>query len=467
MHRRSLWRLATCAFAALLGAGAGGCSHDALFGPGGGVAVAVTTPSGVQSGDIRIVFMLSDDEVSSADVSVRYSTDGGFYFRTASAASGSAGLSDLAVSPTGITHTFVWDSADDLGEARLSGVVVRVSADGGESAMTRPFAVHNRRFLVVSHDTAAASVSLFRLDVNDGELVRLQTLSPGGSRPWDVLFEDGRFFVANRDSNDVTVLDLDQDSGSLEAIEFSPFRTDGAGSRYLATDGSRLFVANVTGETITIFDIEAETGRLNLNSHSGEPAAGCREMAAKSGRLYVASETSGAVLIFDIAASGELAPSGFSPVSSGGVATPVSLQLVGNRLYTANFATATLAGFNVQGDGDLMAIAGSPFSFTGTGALDLAASAGGDRLFLATSDLTSFASMALDALGVATEDVSSPHAAAGTIHTVVTAGRVVVVGSEDAESLESFVAAAAGTLTAGGDSPADVGDPVGRLAVSD
>jgi len=443
-----------------------GCSRDELFGPGGDVVVQITTPSGIQTGDVHIVFTLESEDVVTTDVTVRYSTDG-MFFSTASQAAGSVGTSGLAVGPAGTTHTFIWDSATDLGGVRASEVVVRVNPDAGLSETTSGFALHNFCYLAVTHDADTARVSLYTLDINEGGVLHLQTLGSGGKRPWDVIFEHGYFFVANRDSDDVSVLRLDEYTEELVAVEGSPFGTDGAGSQYLATDGEHLFVSNVTGGTITIHDVDEDTGRLDLNAHSGESAAGCRSLVVKSGRLYVASETEGSILIFDIAASGELQPSGFSPITSGGVLTPVALALLGNRLYAANSATATVVGYNVLGDGDLGPIAGSPFSHAGAGTLQVAGSSAADRIFLGTSSVSTFASMGLDAIGVATEDASSPHAVGGTAHTVAAKGEGGVVANGGDGSFAAWIVAATGTLTGGDDNPIDLGEEVGRIAISD
>ncbi len=458
----------TMRFAALLSVCAPlvSCSHDELFGPGGGVTVTVSTPSAVQTGDIRITFTLSDDDETRADISVKFATDG-VSFQTASRATGSVGTSGLAVSVGGTAHTFIWDSARDIDDARLDGVVLRIQVDGGTTDASGGFTVHNGRFLLVSHDRTTAQVSLYLLDAIDADLQFLQTLSPGGQEPWDVLFEDGRFFVANVGTNDVTVLDLDEDTGTVSTVAGSPFDADGINSKYLATDGDHLFVSNVASGTITIFDIDADTGALDLNAHSGEAAANCRTMVVRSGRLFVANETDGEILIFDIAASGELVPNGFSPITTGGVATPVALTNVGSRLYASNYATSTVAGFNILGGGDLSAIAGSPFTFTGTLVLQVAHDDADERLFLATSGASAFASMGLDAIGVATEDASSPHTADGLTHAVASAGTVVVVGNSNSESIEAFTVSTTGATTAGDDNPVDLGDPVGRMAISD
>ena len=75
--------------------------------------------------------------------------------------------------------------------------------------------------------------------------------------------------------------------------------------------------------------------------------------------------------------------------------------------------------------------------------------------------------MALDAIGVATQDLTSPHTARDRVHTVVSTGDVVVVGNAPDESIEVFVISPAGALIAGDDNPVDLGEAVGRLAISD
>jgi len=461
----SLSRLALQIASAALLVSLIGCSRDDLFGPGGGVSVSVSTPTGVQTGAVRIVFTLSDDDETTADIAVRYSADGGATFLPATAAAASVGTSSLTVSPTGTSHAFVWDSAADLGDARIEDARIRISSDGGKNDATEDFALHNGRFLVVSRDVQAAQLSLYRLDANDGDLMAVQTVNSGGQRPWDVLFHDDRFFVANRDSNDVSVLALDESTPKLTSIDSSPFATDGTGGKYLATDGNYLFVANIGSATISVFDIDSDTGALTLTASSGVAAAHCRTMVARSGRLYVASENDGAILVFDIGANGNLEVHAHSPIKTGGLASPVALARVGTRLYAANWGAATLAGFNIGTDGSLTAIAGAPFTFTGSQALAIAATPAADRLFVATQSVGSFASMALDVLGIATQDTASPYTAKGTTHTAVAVGDVVVVGSGAGKSVESFTIASGGTLTAADDETLSV--EVGRLGVSD
>ena len=86
--------------------------------------------------------------------------------------------------------------------------------------------------------------------------------------------------------------------------------------------------------------------------------------------------------------------------------------MVGSDLYVANFQTAIVVGMDFLGGGDLLEIAGSPFTFTDAGVEQLHPF-GGNRIFLANSLAESFSSMSVDNLGVATEDQGSPFAAGG------------------------------------------------------
>ena len=443
-----------------------GCTRDELFGPGGGVDVDVNTPSGVQTGKVQLVLTLKDDDDAVADIGVRYSVNGGASFLPATAATGSVAMRGLAVSPTGTTHVFIWDSAADLGDVRLETVQLRVSVDGGKSDQSGDFSVHNQRYLLATHDTEVGEVSLLELDVVAGGLRSVQNLLSGGRRPWDVIWIDGRFYVVHRDTNDVSVLELDENLGRVAAVAGSPFAGGGLGAKYLATDGETLYVSNIVSQTLSIFEIDETTGGLALHEDSGIAAAHCRSLVVRGSRLYVANETDGEVLIFEIAGDGGLTLSALSPIRGGGLTSPVGMIHIGGRLFVSNFTASTLASFRIQGDGDLVATAGSPFSFTGTAALELAVDGELDTLWVATSGSPTFAELDLDSLGIATETADSPQSLRAAGHAVVAVEDVVVIAN-GSEELESFVHDETGGLTSPTSGRLSLGDAVGRMAVSD
>ena len=148
---------------------------------------SVTTPSGSQHSVVPIEFTLIDAESDPISVAIFYSDDGGTTFRPATAAFGSGSLDNLASSPSGTAHTFLWNSLDDavaagtyvFGGITSLGVVnpevqIRVVPKGGTAGTTPNFVVDNtlNRFIgsvaaTYPHNFAIIGVS----ETAEGDLV--------------------------------------------------------------------------------------------------------------------------------------------------------------------------------------------------------------------------------------------------------------------------------------------------------
>ena len=446
---------------ALLGAG---CNSDAWWGTGPGADAAVTTPSGIQTGPVTLVYTLTGD-TGPTNVSVSFSTNG-ITFQKATRASGSEGTKNLTVSRIGEEHTFLWDSGVDLPDARASSVFVRVEPENGTPGNTESMALHNKRFLATVENASSGRVRLYSLSTADGVLTFRQSISTGGVDPYDIIFDSGYFFVAHRTSNNIAVLKLDEAAESLSVVQGSPFRGDGAGAKYLAMDDSNhLFVSNGGGGTLTIFDLNTSSGALSLNPNSGASAPGCRSIVVRSSRLYVASETAGEILVFDITSTGELLQNGSSPVTGGGLASPRAMAMFGTRIYAANVGSGTICGFNFQGSGDLSPIGGTPFSVSGSGAEEIVRN--GSKLFGVNGSGGNLLALTVDAFGVVGEDTASPLAAGGPSFTVQSAGSVVVAGTTTPKQLRVWVLDAAGALSEASGSPVSAAVEIIRMALSD
>jgi hypothetical protein len=457
----SRWLILGCACVCAL---LSGCSHDELFGTGPGADAAVSTPSGVQTGLVAVTYTLTSGSVTASDVAVSYSTDG-VTFRSATEGVGSDGTRNLSASASGEPHTFVWDSNEDIGGERASTVIVHVRPDSGIADTTRTFTVNNGRFMAAVEDDPQGRVRFYELNAVDGGLLFRNTVNTGGSDPYDVLYHEGFFLVAHRTTNDVAVLDLDEDNLTLVPVDGSPVRTDGIQATYLATYSDQVFVSNPGDSSITIFDFDDDSGALSLNPNSGVTATNCQGILARSGRLYVASQASAQILIFDITDEGELLNNANSPVITGGLTSPRTLISVGTRVYAGNFAEATLAGFNLQGNGNLSALTASPFSISSAGVEQLAAL--DDKLAAVTGVGASFIFLTVDAFGDLTEDALSPIALTGPGFGVSARGSTFVAMTSTSQNLHVFNESGAGLLTEAAASPVSAGVKLLRVAISD
>jgi len=104
-------------------------------------------------GDITVTYSLINDSLTASRIVVEYSEDGTNY-STATEGTGGDGLTALATSAAGTSHTFVWDSYIDAGtsEYKADTVYLRITpydasptgGDAGEPRVSPVFTVDNR-----------------------------------------------------------------------------------------------------------------------------------------------------------------------------------------------------------------------------------------------------------------------------------------------------------------------------------
>jgi len=112
----------------------------------------ITTPTGVQSGEVLISYILKDKESDTSDILVEYSKDG-VSFSSAKEGDGGDGILDLQSSLNGNIHTFCWDSKSDLKDLEHSTVFFRITpsdSDKGSSGTTLAFTVDNKAPKIIS-----------------------------------------------------------------------------------------------------------------------------------------------------------------------------------------------------------------------------------------------------------------------------------------------------------------------------
>ena len=455
--------LSTFFLLALLLAGAtfslDGCNESYWFGDGPGVKAKVKTPSGSQRGNITLVYTLTG-EIPATDVTAKCSLDG-LPFKPATAGKGGDGTRNLSVSPAGEEHTFVWDSAKDLGQLEESSAVLRIQPVDGTWGQSNPMKVKNDNIvlLVAVEKGAVGKAHLFSLGLKTKKTEHLTSVLTGGNDPFDVLRQADLFFIAHPGSNDVAAFRLNAEKKSVAAIEGSPFPTGGKSPKYLAFDGERVFVSHVDSGTIGVLDFDPQTGALSPNPHSGVPAPGCRSLAAPSERLYVASETRGEILVFDIGSDGKLTQADGSPLKASGLDSPWTLLATGGRLYASDKKEKSLWAFRITGNGAPAPLDGSPFKVS-TGGID-AFGQSGDKVFAVSG--TKLLSLTLGSSGQVAEDKGSPILLAGTATALQATGSIVVLATP--AELRAWTLQDDGTLSHPTSSPVEV--EVVRMAAAE
>lgn len=103
-----------------------------------------TQPNPVVSGNVLVPYTLVDAQSQPHSVAVDYSTDGGVSWKACTQGQGGDPTTGLASSPTGVPHTYAWDTLKDLGATLVPNVLARVTPSGQSAASSPAFDVDNR-----------------------------------------------------------------------------------------------------------------------------------------------------------------------------------------------------------------------------------------------------------------------------------------------------------------------------------
>lgn len=231
------------------------------------------------------------------------------------------------------------------------------------------------------------TVSAFSVDAN-GLLTPIagSPFATGGSGGGSGFFAANRLttcivgnllFVANEQSNNISVFSINPVTGALTLVPGSPFATGGnAGSGIslgVTPDNRFLFSSNSGSRNITVFSIAANG---TLASISGSPFSVGPDpdgiKVSPDGKfLSVAFVNVDTVGMFSIAPTGALTPvpgSPFPAAGNGGVAG-IDINCASNLLFggEANFGGTNVDVFNIGSNGALTPVPGSPFNNIGIG----------------------------------------------------------------------------------------------------
>jgi hypothetical protein len=103
----------------------------------------LTCKSSAAFGDIIVGFDLTSDKEANLDVDVKYSVDGGKLWRDATPSEDSPPLLNLSSTPSGVNHSFKWNSIHDLGFNFVSKVRVAIHVRDSGTFDVEPFDIDN------------------------------------------------------------------------------------------------------------------------------------------------------------------------------------------------------------------------------------------------------------------------------------------------------------------------------------
>ena len=121
---------------------------------------------------------------------------------------------------------------------------------------------------VYATNWAAASVSVFRVNQQTGDLTLVGLPKETGLTPYAVaVHPSGKYvMVSTWGGNDVYVYSVDPNSGQLTHVEGSPFATLGRKPVDItfSKNGKLAYVTNNDSNSVSIFDVDVATGKLTL-----------------------------------------------------------------------------------------------------------------------------------------------------------------------------------------------------------
>jgi len=230
-------------------------------------------------------------------------------------------------------------------------------------------------------DSIRKSVTLLE---NNTMTVELRS-APGSFITISIVRDNGYVYINNNVAGPNTVSAFSVDAnGALTPIAGSPFATGGSGvgGGFFAANRMAIgavkkfvFVANEQTNNISVFSIDPATGALTLVPGSPFPTGGASGSGISLGVtpdnqfLFASSSGSNNITVFSIATNGTLTSISGSPFAVGGVPDGIKVSPDGRFLAVALFSPDAVGIFTIASNGALTAVPGSPFPAAALGAV--------------------------------------------------------------------------------------------------
>jgi len=300
-------------------------------------------------------------------------------------------------------------------------MVVPPFATGGRGtgayfASNTATATMRKNFLYVSN-ALTSDISAFKINTSTGALTSLTSLgSPfptRGSGCVDVstllcngislaVTPNGKFLYAgNSGSNDISAFRV-RSNGALELIGLVPGGAvgDSPDGIKVSPDGKFLGVALINSDRVAMFKIGSDGTLMSVGSSfqggtGGDDGAAYVDMSCNSKLLFaaIANTSQTEVGVSTIASSGALnaingSPFTFNAVGDGSNSSVGVLTPNNQWLFVSNQDSSTITSLDVESNGSLAQVSGSPFSNSGASPNGMATNAEGTLLYVANGDNT-------------------------------------------------------------------------------
>jgi 6-phosphogluconolactonase (cycloisomerase 2 family) len=300
--------------------------------------------------------------------------------------------------------------------------------------------------------TASAKVAAFSLAADSGALVPSGSPAVGSTASGAIAASPSgsRVYVANLDTNTLSVFGVDPDSGDLGLLGSVPTGTRPMGIA-AEPSGRYVYAINYTSETISMFSVG--TSGLLAELPGGPvacPSAPVAIAAEPSGkRVYVARYGTSELTVYTIDGdTGRLQATGTAVDPAAYWPYALGVSASGDCLYVANMGSNDVSVFRIDaGSGALSLVPGSPFSTAAvpsavTGPSALAADPSGRWLYVANMSASTVSILAVDATtgglsltGTTAQGISTPYSVV-----MDPAGRHLYVASSGSDCIAAFAA---------------------------
>lgn len=245
---------------------------------------------------------------------------------------------------------------------------------GGIDPLVSQFAVivnetHDALFAV---DAGSNQVSSFRID-DAGVPVRVGSVSSRGTLPVSVATHGNLLYVLNAGDNTLAGFRVTNDA-RLVPLPFArrslAAGANGAAAVRFTPDGKYLIVTERVSNRLEVFAVSPSggLGEPTLTASSGSAAFG---FDITSRNQPIVSETQGSLTSYALQRGGSLSQVTSSISTNGNAPCWVTITSDGRFAYVTNSASGTVAGFAIDDDGTLTALAASATGSTGAGSAPL------------------------------------------------------------------------------------------------
>jgi 6-phosphogluconolactonase len=320
-------------------------------------------------------------------------------------------------------------------------------------------------------NATGSTLGSYRVDMNTGvpALQRSQAARRGPSAltlvshtsPLDIRVRHA--YVANHDSDDVSVLALDDATGALD-VQGSPVMA-GDGPLHIAVHpgGQFAYVVNLLADAIQAYNITSDGG-LALNGAAVAGGDGTVRMVIEpSGRFaYVANINAGTISVFDIdAVNGQLTARS-TAVPVGPHLQSLAMDPAGLYLYAGTLLTPQIHVFRIDFSSGGLTAVGTPVGLTGD-AFAMSIDASGTRLHVASVQASTVTAYAINRSTGGVAIIGTPVGIGTPPRALVArpAAAEVFTANYSADTLSRLLAGNTGALTlsasvAGRDGPVDI-----------